>query len=96
MNTRSAFFWVFTMQSIPAIFLISKRKNGCPFPIRLCLCSHFEPLIIHVTYAIYIINIFHSVNLILNIVTSIQNNQKMDQKYLENRKQDETCLVTLR
>ena len=37
-------------------------------------------LIVHVTYAIYIVNVCHSVNLTLSTVTSIHSVRKMDQR----------------
>ena len=54
----------------------------------------FNLYFFHVVYAIYIINVFHSVNLTSRTLTSIHNIQKMDQKQLETLKQDERCSVT--
>ena len=51
---------------------------------------------VHATCAIYIINVFHSVNVTLRTVISIHDIQKMDQKQLETRKQDENCCRTSR
>ena len=68
------------------LFIISKQ-NGYPLTIlKLTLYSQFESLFVHVTYAIYIINVFHTVRLTLRTITSIDNIQKMNQKKLGTRK----------
>ena len=48
---------------------------------------------VYVTYAIYNVNVFHSVNLTLRTVTRILKIQKKDQKLPEPRKQDGSCFV---
>ena len=50
-----------------------------------------RPAFVHVSYTIYdVINVLHSVNMILHTVTS-QSIQKKSKKELETRKQDWTC-----
>ena len=62
-------------------FFIISKQNGCLFPIlRLSLYSHIQPLFVHATCAIYIINVFYCVNLNLSTVTNNHKIQKMDQK----------------
>ena len=66
------------MQSISFIFYNYKTK-WCPF---LFLGYPLFPFLtsLHVPYATYIVNAFHSVKLNLHTVTSIYNIRKMDQK----------------
>ena len=61
--------WAFIVQSISVVFHNFKKKKKKWLPIAYS-CS----------LSIYIVNVFHSVNLTLHKVSSIQSIQKMDEK----------------
>ena len=75
----NCYFLQFLNKKLPISLIIG-------YPIFL-----LKPVFVHASYIICIINVFHSVNLTLCTVTSIQSIWKMKKEQLETQKQDRSC-----
>lgn len=74
-NIKNNFFCAFAGQVVRFIFHIFKSK-WLPV-LHSCVIPMLQPLFVRVPYTINLINISHSVNLTISMVTSIYNIQKI-------------------
>ena len=81
-DTKNYFFMTYFLQ------LLRKRSLPIPHFYPISVCPFLISICWYLFYVICIINVFHSVNLALNTVTSIHSIQKSVKIWSESEKQD--------